>query len=69
MVLIPSLLHLTCLYQLGEHPKKGGCDDTGRDSRSEGWCLEKAERRGDRKEMKEKLVRLQEPCRARSTVF
>lgn len=32
MVLIPSLLHLTCLYQLGEHPKKGGCDDTGRDS-------------------------------------
>lgn len=48
MVLVPSPLHLTCLYQLGEHPKKGGCDDTGRDSRSEGWCLEKTERRGDK---------------------
>ena len=69
MVLVPSPLHLACLYQLGEHPKKGGCDDTGRDSRSEGWCLEKAGKRGDRKEMKENLVRLQEPCRARSTVF
>lgn len=49
--------------------QKGGCDDTGRDSRNEGWCLEKAGNRGDLKEMEQKLVRLQEHCGARSTVF
>lgn len=69
MVLVPSPLHLASLYQLGERPKKGGCDDTGRDSRSESWCLERAGKRGDRKEMEQRLVRLQEHWRARGSVF
>lgn len=46
MVLTPSLLHLTPLYQLGEHSKKGECDNMVRDSRSEAGAQKRLRRDG-----------------------
>lgn len=47
MLLTASALHLASLYQLGKHPKQGGCDSIQRDTQRVRACAWKGLGRED----------------------